>query len=142
MRLLRKGARQLTRMNGKYLLDTNIVIAIFEQDPSVISRLTQQIQVVLPAVVLGELYYGAQKSARVDQNTRKIDELAAVCIVLPADQETARRYGIAKNRLKLKGKPIPENDIWIAAVALEHELTLVTRDSHFQEVEDLKLEVW
>jgi len=49
---------------------------------------------------------------------------------------------MAKNGLKIKGKPIPENDIWIAAIALEHELTLVTRDSHFEEVEHLKLEVW
>lgn len=47
-----------------------------------------------------------------------------------------------KSRLRKKGRPIPENDIWIAATAQEHALVLVTRDPHFQEIEDLRVESW
>jgi tRNA(fMet)-specific endonuclease VapC len=61
---------------------------------------------------------------------------------LLCDTETARRYGEVKNKLKLKGRPLPENDVWIAALALQHDLTLVTRDAHFQEVESLKTAAW
>jgi tRNA(fMet)-specific endonuclease VapC len=56
--------------------------------------------------------------------------------------ETARQYGEVKNRLRLKGRPLPENDVWIAALALQHDLILVTRDAHFQEVENLQPVAW
>ncbi len=62
--------------------------------------------------------------------------------VLLCDVETARYYGDIKNQLRLKGRPLPENDIWIAAVALQHNLTLVTRDAHFQEIENLQVVGW
>jgi tRNA(fMet)-specific endonuclease VapC len=52
------------------------------------------------------------------------------------------RYGDVKNRLRLKGRPLPENDVWIAALALQYGLTLVTRDAHFQEVENLQTVAW
>ncbi len=51
-------------------------------------------------------------------------------------------YGEIKDRLRKKGRPIPENDIWIAAIAFQHDLILISRDEHFREVEDLKLEEW
>lgn len=63
-------------------------------------------------------------------------------IVLGCDAETARRYGEVKNGLRQKGRPIPENDIWIAAIALQYDLTLVARDVHFGEVDGLKVEAW
>ena len=52
-------------------------------------------------------------------------------MILPGSVETARHYGIIKSQLKKKGRPIPENDVWIAAIAKEYDLTLVTRDDHF-----------
>ena len=55
---------------------------------------------------------------------------------------TARRYGTIKNELRRKGRPIPENDIWIAATAIEHALVLVTRDDHFRETDGLEIEAW
>jgi len=72
----------------------------------------------------------------------RIDEFAANSIVLALDSETARQYGDVKNKLRLKGQPLPENDIWIAALALQHNLTLATRDRHFQEMEGLKTTSW
>jgi len=62
--------------------------------------------------------------------------------VLACDTETAREYGQIKNSLRAKGKPIPENDIWIAAIAIQYDLTLVTRDGHFTEIEGLATETW
>jgi tRNA(fMet)-specific endonuclease VapC len=129
-------------MNGKYLLDTNIVIAVFAGDPNVLQQLTESTEVFLPAIVLGELYYGARKSTHVDANISRIDELAASSAVVGCNIDTSRHYGRIKNDLRTKGRPIPENDIWIAAMAQQHELTLVSRDGHFNEVDSLSLAVW
>ena len=129
-------------MNGKYLLDTNILIALFAHDAEVQTQLGQASEVLIPSIVFGELYYGARKSGRAEANVQRIDELLAISAVLACDAETAQSYAIVKNDLRLKGKPIPENDIWIAALALQHDLILVTRDAHFQEVQDLVIENW
>ena len=129
-------------MNGKYLLDTNIVIAIFAGDRAVLDPLAQSNDIFLPTIVLGELYYGARKSTLIDANICRIDELAASSALLGCDIDTARHYGTIKNDLRAKGRPIPENDIWIAAVAQQHGLTLVSRDKHFNEVDGLSLQVW
>ncbi|WP_025775162.1 type II toxin-antitoxin system VapC family toxin [Neomoorella thermoacetica] len=129
-------------MSGNYLLDTNIVIALFAGDPSITEKLTLEKKVFVPAVVLGELYFGALKSKRVENNISLIDSLAAERIILGCDKNTAKYYGRIKSNLKQKGKPIPENDIWIAAVAFQHNLTLVTRDTHFKEIDGLVLENW
>lgn len=129
-------------MAGRFLLDTNIIIAHFAKEANVEQSLAVAPEVFLPSVALGELYYGACKSARVTINTRRIDEFAAKNTVLTCDTETAREYGRIKNDLRVKGKPIPENDIWIAAIAIQYDLTLVTRDGHFNEIEGLATETW
>jgi tRNA(fMet)-specific endonuclease VapC len=129
-------------MNGRYLLDTNIVIALFANELDVKHKLASADQIFLPSIVVGELYYGAEKSEKIIQNLERIDELAANCVVLSCDTNTARHYGDIKNKLKIKGRPLPENDIWIASIAIQHELILVTRDEHFKEIENLKLERW
>jgi tRNA(fMet)-specific endonuclease VapC len=129
-------------MNGKYLLDTNIVIALFANELSVRNNLAQAEEVFIPSIVFGELYYGARKSGRTKQNLENIDDLIAKSSILVCDIETARIYGEVKNALRLKGRPIPENDIWIAALALQYNLTLVTRDAHFQEIDNLPTVYW
>jgi len=129
-------------MNGRYLLDTNIVIAIFADEATLRQQLAGAGEVFVPSVVLGELYYGAQKSARVAANVARVDEFASNNAVLSCDVETARRYGETKSELRAKGRPIPENDVWIAAIAKQHQLTLVTRDGHFNNVDGLLIEAW
>ena len=104
-------------MPGRILLDTNIVIALFAGENPVRERLVECSEVFLPATVLGELYYGARKSSQSSANSARIGELAAAVTILPCDATTARLYGEIKASLRLKGRPIPENDIWIAAVA-------------------------
>lgn len=129
-------------MSGRYVLDTNIVIALFAQDAAVLNELTEAQEVFVPSVVLGELYYGARKSAHPGSNVRRIDEFAGRSAVLLCDVETARQYGRIKDVLRAKGRPLPENDIWVAAGAKQHGLTLVSRDSHFGEISDLDFESW
>ena len=129
-------------MNGKYLLDTNIVIALFASDANVQIKLGGASEVLISSIVFGELYYGARKSGRAEANVQRVDELLASSAVVDCDGETSQHYAVIKNNLRLKGKPIPENDIWIAALALQHDLVLVTRDAHFQEVQNLATETW
>ena len=129
-------------MTGRYLLDTNIAIAILEKEIDLERHRGGGIEVFLSTVVLGELFFGAEKSRRFDENVSRIRELALRCPVLPCDEGTASSYGAIKKHLQATGHPIPENDIWIAASARQHELTLVTRDGHFDYVEDLFIEHW
>ncbi len=129
-------------MNGRYLLDTNIVIAFLAGDAGVDNRLATVDEVFLPSAAIGELYYGARKSGKPKENLARIDDLVLANVVLGCDSETARLYGEMKNALRIKGRPLPENDIWIAALARQYGLTLVTRDTHFQQIDDLNVEVW
>jgi tRNA(fMet)-specific endonuclease VapC len=129
-------------MSGRFLLDTNVVIALLEGEADVQDQLAQADEIFVSSIALGELYFGAGKSRSPQMNWARVDELARDNIVLSCDTDTARRYGEVKNALRLKGRPIPENDIWIAAIALQHSLTLITRDRHFQEVDSLTVEVW
>ena len=121
------------------MLDTNIVIRLFAGDKVLLSWLKKAPEIYIPSIVLGELFYGAQKSANVESNTLKIIEFSSCSTILPCDGETARHYGVLKNQLKKKGRPIPENDIWIGAIAKQHNLSLVTGDQHYQEIEELSI---
>jgi tRNA(fMet)-specific endonuclease VapC len=129
-------------MSGRYLLDTNIIIALFASDAAVKTHLAETDEVFISSIAIGELYFGARKSTRVQDNLARIDDFASNNVVLACDTETARRYGEMKERLRARGRPIPENDIWIAAIALQHALTLATRDAHFEAVEGLRLAAW
>ena len=129
-------------MSGSCLLDTNIIIALFASEEVVRGSFAQAGEVFVPSIVVGELYYGARKSVRTTKKLSRIDELVAESAMMVCDAETAQHYGEVKNKLRLKGRPLPENDIWIAALALQHNLTLVTRDAHFQEIENLQVVAW
>lgn len=119
-------------MSGRVLLDTNIVIALLAREEPVLKRLEDAESVFVPSIVIGELFFGAERSARASENTARISEFAARSSVLACDSETARYYGRIKSQLREAGRPIPENDIWIAAQ--QHDLTLISRDTHFDEV--------
>lgn len=129
-------------MSGRYLLDTNIIIALFADEVAVRNSLENADEVFISSIAVGELFYGAMKSARISENLERIHEFVANSTVLGCDVKTSRYYGEVKNQLRLKGRPLPENDIWIAAISLQHHLTLVTRDAHFQEIENLQTVAW
>jgi len=129
-------------MNGELLLDTNAVLRLFADDPAVHGRLAQCSRLLLSVIVLGELYYGAKKSTRVEENLKRIARLLAEGVVVQNDAATAYEYGMIRNELRLKGQPIPENDLWLAALARQHHLVLLSRDAHFTFVDGLRLESW
>ena len=128
-------------MNGRALLDTNAVIALFAGEPELVEMVARKTAVFLCVPVLGELRYGALASARVEQNLARLDEFAKAVTVLPCDTACAVFYSGVKFGLRKKGRPIPENDVWIAAIARQHKLSLISRDTHFQEIDELDLEL-
>lgn len=129
----------------RFLLDTNIVIAAMKGFAPVRARLERTLltDLVLSPVVLGELEFGAQKSAHVERNRARIAELVAQIPVLPVDVETGRHYGEVRAMLERLGTPIGSNDTWIAAHALALDAVLVTDNMReFSRIPALSLENW
>ena len=129
-------------MNGRFLLDTNIVIACLSDDPNATDRINDADEYFVSSTVLGEMFYGAYNSANVDDNIHRINSFLANAGLLTCDGATSQIYGQTKTELRRKGRPIPDNDIWIAASAKQHSLTLVTRDEHFDDVDGLPVIRW
>lgn len=120
-------------------LDTNHAIHLLNDDPVVVEWLKGFTELCLPATVLGELRFGSMKSARPQANLAKVDRLAARCTNIDVTAKTADVYARLRLQLLRKGRPIPENDVWIAATCLEHALPLATTDGHFTHVEGLRV---
>ena len=129
-------------MPGRYLLDSNTVIGLLN------GQLDDRRQAIagglayVSIVILGELYFGARHSTRVQDDLTRIQRFADQTTILGCDHGTARLYGRIKDRLRRKGRPIPENDLWIAASARQHGLVVVTRDRHFHSIDGLPVEAW
>lgn len=121
------------------LLDTNIIIALFNGEKGIAEKLDKLKQVYVPAVVVGELFYGAFSSTSKSKNISRINSFLTDCQVLDVDQSTAKLYGELKSILRKNGTPIPENDIWIAATAVQHDLKIATRDAHFKNLSKLTI---
>jgi len=129
-------------MPGRVLLDTNIAIGFLAGDESVVKRVAEAAEVLAPVVAVGELYFGAHRSARAEQNLDRVREFVSAVSVVGVDSDTAAVYGRLKDVLRSKGRPIPDNDLWIAAIGMQHDLTIVTRDAHFESVDGLTIERW
>ncbi|CAM3975906.1 PIN domain-containing protein [Bordetella muralis] len=128
-----------------YLLDTNILIAALKRNPLVIEQLQRipEDSLRLSTVVLGELYFEAEKSQFVERNRAKMDSLVHRFIQVGVDQITADCYGRIRAALEKQGTPIGANDLWIAAQALSIDATLVTDNQReFDRVTGLTLENW
>lgn len=133
----------LTGMSGKkLLLDTSIIIGLFANDAVIVGNLNEENELFIPSIVIGELFYGAELSQRRENNIHKIESFSKSCSILVCEMKTAKYYGQIKSALKSKGTPIPENDIWIAALAMQHKLSVVTRDRHFNLIEGLNITFW
>jgi tRNA(fMet)-specific endonuclease VapC len=134
---------KLMQMTGsKFLLDTNIISALLKGDIIVADKMDDADGVYIPVIALGELYYGASYSTHTKKNITNIQKLISKYDVLLIDQVTASISGSVKAALRKKGKPIPENDVWISAIAKRYDLIIATRDKHFQEIEGLAIQRW
>lgn len=129
------------KVNGKLAVDT-AVIAYREAIPEVCTMIDSTDSIFLPAVVLGELLFGANNSTKPEKNEQDIIQFADNSILIPIDEAVAIRYAKVRYDLKKKGNPIPENDIWIAASCLEQNTPLLSNDSHFDKINGLKVVNW
>jgi len=107
-----------------------------------VARLDRASPVFIPTIVLGELFFGAAKSGRPVENAAKVDRIAAANSILACDLQVTREYGRLRQDLRAKGRPLPENDVGIAATANCHQLIVATRDRHFSEIQGLATATW
>ncbi|MBQ7721411.1 MAG: type II toxin-antitoxin system VapC family toxin [Kiritimatiellae bacterium] len=117
-------------------LDANAYSAICRGNAAVRALVEEADEVFLPATVLGELVFGFLKGAKFSQNEAALNRFLEQdgVSLLPVSRGIAERYGYVKAALKKNGTPIPENDIWIAAAALETGSRLVSFDTDFDNV--------
>ncbi len=123
----------------KLLLDTNRLSDALLQDDAVLDLLETAEAIYVPAVALGEIRSGFLSGRRAADNEARLSWFLSQdgVSVLAIDGAISHRYAQVHDRLKRRGKPIPTNDLWIAAIALEHGLVLYTRDAHFKHVAGL-----
>lgn len=117
----------------RILIDSNRFIDFCAGDPAAVDAFEQAALLVVPFIVLAEIRVGAQSIKRGDTQARVLGELLQQpgVRVAHSTDATAHHYAALYARLKKAGTPIPTNDIWIAALAIEHSLVLYTRDAHF-----------
>lgn len=129
-------------MPGRYLIDTSVAVEMLVGRVSARQALARGGELLISSITVGELLFGARKSRQTEANIAHIEALLAEMPVLSVNTNSARHYGALKDILRRKGKMIPDNDLWIAALAIQHDLILVTRDKHFQEVDNIICEQW
>jgi tRNA(fMet)-specific endonuclease VapC len=129
-------------MSGEIALDTSAAVRFLNGNATITERVLVLPEVILPMIVIGELLFGAENSTRPLQNLPRYLEFISACRVVSLGRETATMYAQTRLALKRKGRPIPMNDVWIAAQCLEHGWVLVTDDTDFDYVDGLILERW
>jgi tRNA(fMet)-specific endonuclease VapC len=120
-------------------LDSNIVIDILNSKSSTISIIERYHLICLPIVVCGELLYGAHNSQKHVMNLQVVHAFINKCTLLETNFLVAEQYAKIRLQLKKIGKPIPENDIWIAALCIVKDIPLLSFDKHFIDITSLKL---
>ena len=118
------------------LLDTSAYSHLTRGHQGILDVMRQAETVAMSTVVLGELYSVYRGGNRWSENIARLTQFLHVNAsrVLPITEETALRYAEIDAYLRERGRPIPRNDVWIAASAIEHGLQLVTLDAHFREI--------
>ncbi len=130
----------------RYLLDTNICIYIKNHRPAeVLTRFSKLPpgKVAMSAITYGELCFGAEKSSKPRETRHILEQLVSIIPVLPLDEAASVHYGKFRQQLQASGKPIGNNDLWIASHALANKLILVTNNvAEFERVPGLRVENW
>jgi tRNA(fMet)-specific endonuclease VapC len=124
------------------ILDTNGLSAVADGDLELEPVFREAAEIAVPVIVLGEYRYGIRQSRDRKRYEDWLAEWIPTYRVLAVDEETAEQYASIRHDLKRRGCPIPANDLWIAALARQHALPLLTRDQHFGFVPGLKRISW
>ena len=133
-------------MTARFLLDTNICIYIQRRKPAKILTRFQKLEpgdAAISVITWGELLYGAEKSKQREKVLHLLEEFASFIPVLPLPAKAGHEYGVIRASLEAAGKPIGNNDLWIAAHAKAAAITLVTNNlRELDRVPDLKVQNW
>jgi len=124
------------------ILDTNALSAFVDGDAGVGSVLSRQHRAAIPAIVLGEFRYGIMRSRHRQVYEDWLDSQLRHFDLLSVTPETAHPYASLRVALKRLGRPIPANDAWIAALALQHRMPILSRDEHFDALPDVQRITW
>ncbi len=124
------------------ILDTNALSAFVDGDAGVGDVLRGQARAAIPVIVLGEFRYGTAQSTRRSSYEAWMDSHLPHFEILSITDETAVAYAALRVALRRSGRPIPANDAWIAALALQHHMPVLTRDEHFDVVPRLERRTW
>ena len=124
------------------ILDTNALSAAADRDPGALEVVAMAERLAVPVIVLGEYRLGILQSRRRTEYENWLREWIEAVTVLNIDEETTRHYAAIGLELKRSGKPIPANDLWIAALCRQHSLPLISRGRHFDEVRGLERIAW
>lgn len=124
------------------ILDTNAVSAILAGDESLAQVLQVAVRHHVPAIVLGEYRYGLKRSRNERTMNRLLARLEQGSTVVHVDGDTAKHYADVRHGLRERGRPIPENDVWIAALAAQHRLPIVSRDHDFDAIDEVQRIAW
>ena len=123
----------------RLLVDTSAYSAFLRGHEAFIEEIGRAGELAMTPIVLGELLAGFRKGARFDRNLERLREFLTSprARFLAIDDETADRYSIVRDDLRRAGTPIPTNDLWIAASAMQHGLRVLTTDPHFRRVSQI-----
>lgn len=124
------------------ILDTNALSALADGDVGLGSILREATAVALPVIVLGEYQFGIKQSRHRNEYEGWLAGAISAFRILDVDTNTAVYYAEIGNELKRKGRPIPSNDLWIAALARQHAMPLASRDRHFDSISKLSRLDW
>jgi tRNA(fMet)-specific endonuclease VapC len=124
------------------ILDTNALSAVADGEVSAMKLAAGAEHLAVPVIVLGEYRLGIAQSRHRESYESWLREWVAAVVVLSIDEETTHSYSRIGLELKKKGKPVPANDLWIAALCRQHSLPLLSRDRHFDLVSGLQRLDW
>ena len=124
------------------ILDTNALSAYLDRTPEAIQIVSGARTLAIPVIVAGEFAFGVAQSRHREAYEMSLQRMLDRCDVLDIGIETARHYAAIRLELKGLGKPIPANDVWIAALSRQHALPVMSRDSHFDFVSGLRRRTW
>jgi len=124
------------------ILDTNALSAFVAGDAGVGEALRREARAAIPVIVLGEFRYGIAESRHRASYERWLETHLPHFDVLAVTDDTAVAYAALRVALKRSGRPIPANDAWIAALALQHHLPVLSRDRHFDMIPGLDRKSW
>ena len=120
------------------ILDTNALSAWAEGDAAIKAPLRSADRLVVPSVVLGEYYFGIRQSRHRSRYEGWLTRYLPLTEIATVTSATADAYADIRLELKRLGTPIPPNDVWIAALARQHGLAILSNDNHFDAVEGVK----